>query len=84
MTSVNPTVGLAAVNGIELAYELRGRGRPLVLLHGGFGAAEMFGPNIAALAAAGRSSGWTCSRTDAPRRSTGRCASRRWPTTSVR
>ena len=51
MTSVDPTVGLAAVNGIELAYELRGRGRPLVLLHGGFGAAEMFGPNIAALAA---------------------------------
>jgi len=41
---------LASVNGIELAYQTFGEGDPLVLLHGGFGSVEMFGPNIAALA----------------------------------
>ncbi len=45
------TLALAAVNGIELAYQLHGNGTPLVLLHGGFGSVEMFGPNVAALAA---------------------------------
>jgi pimeloyl-ACP methyl ester carboxylesterase len=42
---------LASVNGIELAYQTFGEGDPLVLLHGGFGSVEMFGPNVAALAA---------------------------------
>lgn len=41
----------AEVNGIRLYYEVHGRGRPLVLLHGGLGAIEMFGPNLPALAA---------------------------------
>ncbi len=40
----------ADVNGIKLYYEVGGTGRPLVLLHGGLGALEMFGPNLAALA----------------------------------
>jgi len=40
----------ADVNGIRLYYEIHGSGRPLVLLHGGLGAIEMFGPNLAALA----------------------------------
>src|SRR5437660_12826383 len=40
----------ADVNGIKLYYETAGTGRPLVLLHGGLGALEMFGPNLAALA----------------------------------
>jgi pimeloyl-ACP methyl ester carboxylesterase len=40
----------ADVNGIKLYYEIRGVGRPLVLLHGGLGAIEMFGPNLPALA----------------------------------
>lgn len=43
--------GLAPVIGIELGYEVFGKGDPLVLLHGGFGSMEMFGPNIDALAA---------------------------------
>src|SRR5204863_10194501 len=43
--------GLAPVNGIELHYEIHGTGRPLVLLHGGFGSVEMFGPNVELLAA---------------------------------
>jgi pimeloyl-ACP methyl ester carboxylesterase len=38
------------VNGLNLYYEIHGSGRPLVLLHGGLGAIEMFGPNLAALA----------------------------------
>jgi pimeloyl-ACP methyl ester carboxylesterase len=40
----------ADVNGIKLYYESRGIGRPLVLLHGGLGSGEMFGPNLPALA----------------------------------
>ncbi len=39
----------ANVNGIKLYYETAGTGRPLILLHGGLGAIEMFGPNLAAL-----------------------------------
>jgi pimeloyl-ACP methyl ester carboxylesterase len=42
---------LAQVNGIELGYEIFGSGDPLILLHGGFGSVEMFGPNIELLAA---------------------------------
>jgi len=34
----------ASVNGIDLYYETHGSGRPLVLLHGGLGSGEMFGP----------------------------------------
>jgi pimeloyl-ACP methyl ester carboxylesterase len=41
----------ADVNGIKLYYEVHGAGRPLILLHGGLGAIEMFGPNLPALAA---------------------------------
>jgi len=42
---------LAQVNGIELGYETFGAGDPLLLLHGGFGTLDMFGPNIELLAA---------------------------------
>jgi pimeloyl-ACP methyl ester carboxylesterase len=41
----------AEVNGLTLYYETYGEGRPLVLLHGGLGSGEMFGPIIPALAA---------------------------------
>ena len=34
----------AEVNGINLYYEIHGAGRPLILLHGGLGSGEMFGP----------------------------------------
>ena len=40
----------ANVNGINLYYEMHGSGRPLVLLHGGLGSGEMFGPVLTALA----------------------------------
>jgi len=39
----------ANVNGIRLYYEIHGTGKPLILLHGGLGALEMFGPNLPAL-----------------------------------
>ena len=45
---------IAKVNGIELGYEVFGEGEPLILLHGGFGSLEMFGPNIELLAAGRR------------------------------
>ena len=34
--------GYAAVNGLNLYYEIHGKGEPLILLHGGVGASEMF------------------------------------------
>src|SRR2546425_8290767 len=40
----------ADVNATKLYYEIHGTGRPLILLHGGLGAIEMFGPNLPALA----------------------------------
>ena len=40
----------AEVNGINLYYETHGAGRPLILLHGGLGSGEMFGPIMPALA----------------------------------
>jgi pimeloyl-ACP methyl ester carboxylesterase len=40
----------ADVNGVKLYYEIHGAGKPLILLHGGLGALEMFGPNLPALA----------------------------------
>jgi pimeloyl-ACP methyl ester carboxylesterase len=56
LTATSNTSGLAEVNGIELAWQSFGAGgpAPLVLLHGGFGSVEMFGPNVAALAATRR------------------------------
>jgi pimeloyl-ACP methyl ester carboxylesterase len=40
----------AEVNGINLYYETHGNGRPLILLHGGLGSGEMFGPVLPLLA----------------------------------
>jgi pimeloyl-ACP methyl ester carboxylesterase len=40
----------AEVNGITLYVETHGDGRPLILLHGGLGSGEMFGPVLPALA----------------------------------
>jgi alpha-beta hydrolase superfamily lysophospholipase len=37
-----PTTGHAKVDGLNLYYEVHGAGEPLILLHGGLGATEMF------------------------------------------
>src|SRR5947207_1498974 len=38
----NPTGKYASLNGINLYYEIHGTGKPLIMLHGGFGTFEMF------------------------------------------
>jgi len=40
----------AQVNGLNLYFETFGTGRPMILLHGGLGSGEMFGPNLPKLA----------------------------------
>src|SRR5438874_13548114 len=49
-TSVKGSGQYAEVNGINLYYETHGAGRPLILLHGGLGSGEMFGPVLPVLA----------------------------------
>jgi len=48
-TATKGTGQYAEVNGINLYYETIGSGRPLILLHGGLGSGEMFGPILPAL-----------------------------------
>ncbi|HEV8545252.1 MAG TPA: alpha/beta hydrolase [Candidatus Limnocylindrales bacterium] len=50
-TEAKATGQYADVNGINLYYETHGSGRPLILLHGGLGSGENFGPILPALAA---------------------------------
>src|SRR5512139_2236637 len=42
--------GQLAVNGLNYYYEIHGTGEPLLLLHGGLGSIDMFGPLLPALA----------------------------------
>ena len=49
-TGVKGSGKYADVNGINLYYEIHGTGQPLVLLHGGLGSGEMFGPVLPMLA----------------------------------
>jgi pimeloyl-ACP methyl ester carboxylesterase len=49
-TDAKGTGQYAEVNGINLYFETHGTGRPLILLHGGLGSGEMFGPVLSALA----------------------------------
>ena len=53
MTWTDETLGngtYADVNGLHLYYEMHGSGRPLIVLHGGLGSGEMFGPILPQLA----------------------------------
>ena len=57
MTTSAPTIapaprrtGHVPANGVDYYYAIYGEGDPLLLLHGGLGSIEMFGPNLAALA----------------------------------
>jgi pimeloyl-ACP methyl ester carboxylesterase len=49
-TETKGTGEYAEVNGINLYYETQGSGRPMILLHGGLGSGEMFGPILPTLA----------------------------------
>jgi pimeloyl-ACP methyl ester carboxylesterase len=48
-TEPTPQTGYAPVNGLEMYYEIHGRGEPLVLLHGAFGAVDLWGPILTGL-----------------------------------
>jgi len=50
-TEIKGTGEYADVNGINLYYETHGTGRPMILLHGGLGSGEMFGPILPTLSA---------------------------------
>jgi pimeloyl-ACP methyl ester carboxylesterase len=51
MNESAPTLGhYALVNALNMYYEIHGVGKPLVLLHGGIGAIEMFGEVLPLLA----------------------------------
>ncbi len=50
-TDAKGTGEYAEVNGLNLYYATHGSGRPMVLLHGGLGSGEMFGPILPALSA---------------------------------
>jgi pimeloyl-ACP methyl ester carboxylesterase len=41
----------ADVNGLRMYYESHGTGRPMILIHGGLGSGEMFGPILPILSA---------------------------------
>jgi pimeloyl-ACP methyl ester carboxylesterase len=57
----------APVNGMELYYETRGSGRPLVLLHGGVLTIELnLGSFSNALPGVGRRSPWSFRATGTP------------------
>jgi pimeloyl-ACP methyl ester carboxylesterase len=50
MANTTPQTRYAPVNGLEMYYEIHGTGEPLILLHGGVGAIEMFGEVLPLLA----------------------------------
>jgi pimeloyl-ACP methyl ester carboxylesterase len=48
-TDVKGSGAYAEVNGLHMYYETHGDGRQMILLHGGLGSGEMFGPILPAL-----------------------------------
>src|SRR5258707_7043151 len=50
VTQMSSKNGYASVNGLNIYYEIRGAGEPLILLHGGLGSIDMFGQVLPLLA----------------------------------
>ncbi len=50
MTETTPRTGYASVNGLQMYYEIHGSGEPLILLHGAFGAIDLWGSILTTLA----------------------------------
>ena len=50
VTGLTPETGYAPVNGLEMYYEIHGSGEPLVLVHGAFGAIDLWGSILTTLA----------------------------------
>jgi len=50
MMGTTPQSGYAPVNGLQMYYEIHGAGEPLLLLHGAFGAIDLWGPILTTLA----------------------------------
>ena len=44
-----PTAGRATIKGVDYGYEIRGKGEPLLLLHGGLMSFDSFGPALPTL-----------------------------------
>jgi len=45
-----PKSGRLEINGVDYYYQVQGKGEPLLLLHGGLGSIDMFGPALPKLA----------------------------------
>jgi pimeloyl-ACP methyl ester carboxylesterase len=50
MPSTDTKAGYGQVDGLEMYYEIHGRGRPLILLHGAYMTIDMMGPILPGLA----------------------------------
>lgn len=50
MNAAPTSTGHVMANGVNYYYEIHGAGEPLLLLHGGLGSIDMFGPVLPALA----------------------------------
>jgi pimeloyl-ACP methyl ester carboxylesterase len=50
ITRAATKTGYVTANGVKYHYQLHGKGEPLLLLHGGLGMTEMFGPVLTELA----------------------------------
>ena len=77
----NASSGFAAVNGLNLYYEIHGEGQPLIMLHGGVSASEAFGQNLTELAKTRKVIALIYKGTDGRRTSIVRSGSSSWPMT---
>ena len=78
------TTGRATIKGVDYYYEIRGKGEPLLLLHGGLMSTDMFGPVMPMLTKARQVIAVDLQGHGRTTLGTGRSAARRSRTTSTR